>query len=68
MLGYTVAYSTLDNNRNPTSGLYAEFKQDFAGIGGDVNFIRSTGEARTYYEIFSDVVAVFKVQGGNGNR
>lgn len=65
MLGYTVAYSTLDNNRNPTSGLYAEFKQDFAGIGGDVNFIRSTGEARTYYEIFSDVVAVFKIQGGN---
>jgi len=60
-----VAYSTLDNNRNPTSGLYAEFKQDFAGVGGDVSFIRSTGEARTYYEIFSDVVAVFKVQGGN---
>jgi outer membrane protein insertion porin family len=64
-LGYTVAYSTLDNNRNPTSGLYAEFKQDFAGVGGDVNFIRSTAEARTYYELFSDVVAVFKVQGGN---
>jgi len=65
MLGYTVAYSTLDNNRNPTSGLYAEFKQDFAGIGGDVNFIRSTAEARTYYEMFADVVAVFKLQGGH---
>jgi outer membrane protein insertion porin family len=65
MLGYTVAYSTLDNNRNPTSGLYAEFKQDFAGVGGDVNFIRSTGEVRTYHELFSDVVAVAKVQAGN---
>ena len=65
MLGYTVAYSTLDNNRNPTSGLYAEFKQDFAGIGGDVNFIRSTAEARTYYEMFADVVAVFSLQGGH---
>jgi outer membrane protein insertion porin family len=65
MLGYTVAYSTLDNNRNPTSGLYAEFKQDFAGIGGDVNFVRSTAEARTYYEMFADVVGVFKVQGGH---
>jgi outer membrane protein insertion porin family len=64
-LGYTVAYSTLDNNRNPTSGLYAEFKQDFAGIGGDVNFVRSTTEARTYYEMFADVVAVFKLQGGH---
>jgi outer membrane protein insertion porin family len=65
MLGYTVAYSTLDNNRNPTSGLYAEFKQDFAGVGGDVNFIRSTTEARSYYELFSDVIAVAKVQGGH---
>ena len=63
MLGYTVAYSTLDNNRNPTSGLYAEFKQDFAGIGGDVNFIRSTAEARTYYEMFADVVARVQASG-----
>ena len=58
MLGYTVAYNTLDNNRNPTAGIYAEFKQDFAGVGGDVNFIRSTVDARSYYEMFSDVVAV----------
>lgn len=65
MLGYTLAYSTLDNNRNPTSGLYAEFKQDFAGAGGDVNFIRSTTEVRTYHELFSDVIGVFKVQAGN---
>ena len=60
MVGYTLAYNTLDNNRNPTSGLYAEFKQDFAGVGGDVNFIRSTAEARIYYEMFSDVVAVLR--------
>src|SRR5262249_38298023 len=65
MLGYSVAYSTLDNNKNPTSGLYAEFKQDFAGVGGDVNFIRSTADARSYYEVFSDVVAVLHLQGGN---
>jgi outer membrane protein insertion porin family len=65
MLGYTLAYSTLDNNRNPTSGIYAEFKQDFAGAGGDVNFIRSTADLRSYYEMFSDVVAVLHLQGGN---
>ena len=65
MLGYTVAYSSLDNNRNPTAGLYAEFKQDFAGVGGDVNFLRSTVDTRTYYEIFSDVVTVLHLQGGH---
>jgi outer membrane protein insertion porin family len=64
-LGYTIAYNTVDNLRNPTTGLYAELKQDFAGIGGDVNFIRTQGEVRTYYEMFSDMVAVLKVQGGH---
>jgi outer membrane protein insertion porin family len=65
LVGYTLAYSTLDNNRNPTSGLYLELKQDFAGVGGDVNFIRTTGNMRTYYEVLSDVVAVLHLQGGH---
>ncbi len=41
LVGYTLAYNTLDNNKSPTNGLYAEVKQDFAGVGGDVNFVRS---------------------------
>ncbi|MCX7310603.1 MAG: outer membrane protein assembly factor BamA [Alphaproteobacteria bacterium] len=65
MLGYTVSYNTLDNNRAPTAGLYAEFKQDFAGVGGDVNFIRSTVDTRTYYEVFSDVISVLHLQAGH---
>jgi outer membrane protein insertion porin family len=65
MVGYGLTYNALDNNKSPTSGLYAEIKQDLAGVGGDVNFIRTTAEARTYYEVLPDVVGVFKVQGGN---
>jgi DNA-binding response OmpR family regulator len=34
-LGYTIAYNTLDNNKNPRAGMYAELKQDVAGLGGD---------------------------------
>src|SRR5262249_36383814 len=55
----------LDNNKLPTSGLFAELRQDLAGVGGDVNFIRTSGEVRKYYEVFSDVVSVFKLQAGN---
>jgi outer membrane protein insertion porin family len=65
MVGYTVAYSTVDNNKNPTSGIYAEFKQDFAGVGGDVSFLRTQVDSRTYYEIFSEVVAVLHLQAGH---
>jgi outer membrane protein insertion porin family len=65
LVGYTASYSTLDNNRNPTSGTIVEFKQDLAGVGGDVNFIRSTIDNRNYYEVFSDVVAVLRLQAGH---
>jgi outer membrane protein insertion porin family len=64
-LGYTVAYNTLDNIKVPTSGFYVDVKQDFAGIGGDVNFIRTSAETRTYYEVLPDIVGVLKLQGGN---
>ena len=36
-MGYGLSYNTLDNNKNPTSGLYVSFGQDFAGVGGDVS-------------------------------
>ncbi|MDI1345672.1 MAG: outer membrane protein assembly factor BamA, partial [Pseudolabrys sp.] len=65
LLGYTTNYNTLDNSKNPTSGLIATLTQDVAGLGGDVNFIRTTAELRNYYEVLPDVVGVFKLQGGN---
>jgi outer membrane protein insertion porin family len=64
MVGYTLSYNSLDNNKLPTSGLFAELRQDFAGVGGDVNFIRTSAEGRTYYEVINDVVGVFKLQAG----
>ncbi len=64
MGGYTLAYNTLDNTRNPRSGLYAEIKQDVAGLGGDARYVRSTAEARVYHEIVEDIVGVVKAQGG----
>jgi outer membrane protein insertion porin family len=64
LAGYSLTYNTLDNNKSPTSGFFAELKQDIAGLGGDVNFIRSSMETRNYYEVYPDVVGVLKLQGG----
>ena len=64
LVGYGLIYNTLDNNKNPTRGLIAEIRQDFAGVGGDVNFIKTTGETRLYYELMQDVISVMKLQGG----
>jgi outer membrane protein insertion porin family len=65
LVGYTLAYSTLDNNRLPTSGLYLEFKQDLAGVGGDVNFLRTTFDSRYYMELMPDVQSFVRLQAGH---
>jgi outer membrane protein insertion porin family len=64
LVGYTLNYNTLDNNRNPRSGLFAELRQDFAGLGGDSRFIRTTGEVRYYRELTDDFVGMLKGQAG----
>ena len=64
LIGYDLSYNTLDNNRNPTSGVLAVLKQDFAGVGGDVSYLRTTANVRTYYEVFPDVVGFLQLQGG----
>ena len=64
VIGYTAAYNTLDNNRAPTQGLLVEFKQDLAGVGGDVHNVKSTIDARLYNEILPDIVGVLRGQAG----
>lgn len=64
VVGYSLIYNTLDNVKNPTSGLYAELRQDLAGAGGQAHFVRTTGDARLYRELFDDVVGFVRFQGG----
>jgi outer membrane protein insertion porin family len=64
LVGYTLGYNALDDNRNPTSGMLISFNQDFAGVGGDVQFLRQTVDSRTYYEVVSDVIGVLHLQAG----
>jgi outer membrane protein insertion porin family len=64
---YSLIYSTLDSKRDPHEGIYARFSQEYAGVGGDVNFLRTTGQASYYREIMpeSGIVGMLKVQGGH---
>jgi outer membrane protein insertion porin family len=64
MVGYTLNYNTLDNNKNPTDGLFLEWKQDYAGVGGDVSFIRSSIDAKYYAPLVADIVGLVHLQGG----
>ena len=63
-VGYTVAYDTRNLPQSPTSGIFASFSQDLAGLGGDVNYIRSVVDTRGYYPITNKITFVGRVQGG----
>jgi outer membrane protein insertion porin family len=63
-VGYTVAYDTRNVPQSPTTGVFTSFSQDLAGVGGDVNYIRSVADARGYYPITNKITLVGRVQGG----
>ncbi|WIW49295.1 outer membrane protein assembly factor BamA [Bradyrhizobium sp. 62B] len=67
-LGYTLTYNTLDNNKNPTDGLLVDFRQDFAGVGGDVSYLKSVVDAKYYTPLVSDIVGLVRVQSGMLNK
>ncbi|MGO4715685.1 outer membrane protein assembly factor BamA [Bradyrhizobium sp. 2TAF24] len=67
-LGYTLTFNTLDNNKNPTSGLLVDFRQDFAGVGGDVSYLKSTGDVKYYQPLVADIVGLIHLQGGIMNQ
>jgi outer membrane protein insertion porin family len=64
LVGYTLAYDTVDNRKSPTDGVHAEFKQDIAGLGGDVNFLKTSEDVRAYHPVTDDIVASAREQSG----
>ena len=67
-VGYSLDYNTLDNNKNPTDGLIIDFKQDFAGVGGDVAYIKSAIDGKYYAPLVADIVGLIHVQSGILNQ
>src|SRR4029077_13039774 len=65
LAGYGLTYNTLDNNKSPTSGLLLTAGQDFAGIGGDVAYMRSAVNFNSYYEVVPDLITIVHLQAGN---
>ena len=67
-VGYTLNYNTLDNNKNPTDGLIIDFRQDFAGVGGDVTNLKTAVDTKYYTPLVSEIVGVIHLQSGILNK
>ncbi|MEQ8433940.1 MAG: outer membrane protein assembly factor BamA [Oceanicaulis sp.] len=65
LLGYSLSWNRLDDVREPSNGFRLAFNQDFAGIGGDVRYIRTEVQAGWYKNLIRDDI-VFSVTGDSG--
>jgi outer membrane protein insertion porin family len=63
-VGYSLTYNTLDNNKNPTDGLLIDWRQDFAGVGGDVSYLKTAVDGKYYAPLVGDIVGLIHLQGG----
>ncbi|CCE05378.1 conserved exported hypothetical protein [Bradyrhizobium sp. STM 3843] len=67
-IGYTLSYNTLDNNKNPTDGLMVDWKQDLAGVGGNVSYLKTAVDAKYFTPLVSEIVGLIHLQGGILNK
>ena len=66
-VSYQFTYNTLDNNQDPRNGFIASAGQEFAGLGGDAKYIKSTGKASYFNLLSEEWDMVGQLSGGAGN-
>jgi outer membrane protein insertion porin family len=62
----SIIYNTIDDIKNPADGIYAKFTTEYAGIGGDANFVKFTARASYYKTVSEQMDLVALVSGGAG--
>ena len=51
-VGYSIIFDNLNNRLRPSAGQRLTFSQDFAGVGGGVQYLRSRGTYDHYWALF----------------
>ncbi|GAA5540895.1 MULTISPECIES: outer membrane protein assembly factor BamA [Brucella] len=65
-VSYSLTYNTIDDMKNPHEGLFGKFTQEFAGLGGDAKFLKTTFKGNYYKTLAqeADIVGMLGVGGG----
>lgn len=64
ILGYTFAWDRRNDPISPTRGFDLRLSQDFAGVGGDVQYLRTDIRGNAYRGLFKNVIASSTIAGG----
>jgi len=65
-ISYGFTYNSIDNMKNPHDGWFARFNQEYAGLGGDASYFKTTGKLMAYKTLSDelDIVGLATVGGG----
>lgn len=63
-IGYSLTYDSLNSRLRPTRGQRFSFSQDFAGLGGDVKYIRTRAEGSKFWNVGSGFIGSIVAEGG----
>ncbi len=65
LVGHNIAYDDRDNRFAPTSGVLLRGIHEFAGIGGDDEFVRHEFQSEYYHTLWPEVVLGLAAAGGH---
>ncbi len=57
-LGYTYSWDTRRTGIDPNTGYLLRFSQDFAGLGGDANYVKTTALAKAQTRVWNEEITV----------
>ena len=64
ILGFTIAHDTLDSRLRPTRGSSVSFTGEFAGLGGNVKYLRARSRMSQFFNLGSDFIFSLSAEGG----
>ena len=64
IFGYSFTWDRRNDPITPTGGFDVQLSQDFAGLGGDVRYLRTDARANFYKGIYKDVIASAALSAG----
>lgn len=65
ILGVSVNYNSLNSSLRPTRGRRVSISSEFAGLGGDVRYVRLRGQAQQFWNVFnSGFIFSISAEGG----
>ncbi len=65
LIGTSITFDKRNHPKNPTAGYFLQSSVDFAGLGGDAQYVRLSAEGRFYYPITEKITFVGRAIAGH---